>query len=232
MPKQRQHYDFIVPETWDDISLNEFIEYKKLYDEYNNEPPLTKLLAFVTKKDEDYINGAPALIINKLVEKLKFLREPLPSLSTNVITIDGVTYRINTEEELKFQEFVDTQTVLQNDPSNFPALLGIICRLDNEKYGDDFIAKVLPSRIAMFENQPMTKIQPLLNFILTSLTILPYTTQQYSMALVEEVNHMLQHCENLTQSGAGRKRFTILHKIRLWRLKKSLNRILRQFSLS
>lgn len=229
MPRNRQHYEFDnIPETWDDISLNEFIEYKKLYDEYDNNVPITKLLAFVTKKDEAYLKDAPALIIQKLVAKLQFLREPLPSLSSNMITIGDKTYYINTEEHMKFQEFVDSQTIMQNNPQDFPTLLGVICRQDGEKYDDDFIAKVLPSRIRMFGKQPMTKIQPLLNFFLDLSVISQTITPQYLETLVSQTNHMLNDCESLIKNGDGKKLSTWWQMRKLKTLKKQLNNIAQQ----
>ena len=224
-----KRYNISLPTTWDDLTLKEFIQIKKLYDKYENNVPIITLLSHLTKKDEKYFKDAPALVITKLVEKINFLREPLPSDASNSIEIDNKIYYINSEEDLKFGEFVDSQTVLESDPDNFPALLTILCRLPEEIYNDDFIAKTLTKRIKMFENQPMSKCQPLLIFFLLRLQDSVEVTKQFSKAKQDQINCILEALENSEKSGHGKERFTIWRKIKLARLKRSLKRTAQQY---
>lgn len=226
----KTRYNISLPTTWDDLTLQEFIKIKKLYDKYDNDVPIITLLSHLTKKDEKYFKDAPALVITKMIDSIKFLREPITEKATNSIEIDGKIYYINSEEDLKFGEFVDSQTVLESDQDNFSALLAILCRLPEEIYNDEFIAKTLPKRIKMFEKQPMSKIQPLLNFFLLRLQDSVVLTPQFSEAMQGQINCTLEALENLGKSGHGKERFTIWQRIKLARLKKLLKRIAQQFS--
>ena len=226
----KTRYNISLPTTWDDLTLKEFIQIKKLYDKYENNVPIITLLSHLSRKEESYYRDAPALVITKLVEKINFLREPLPSDASNSIEIDNKFYYINSEEDLKFGEFVDSQTVLESDQDNFPALLAILCRLPEEIYNDEFIARTLPKRIKLFEKQPMSKIQPLLNFFLLRLQDSVVLTPQFSKAMQDQINCILEALENSEKSGHGKERFTIWRKIKLARLKRSLKRTAQQFS--
>lgn len=225
----KTRYNISLPTTWDDLTLKEFIQIKKLYDEHNNDVPIITLLSHLTKKDEKYFKDAPALVITKMIDSIKFLREPITEKATNSIEINNQIYYVNSEEDLKFGEFVDSQTVLESDQDNFPALLAILCRLPEEEYNDEFIAKTLPKRIKMFEKQPMSKIQPLLNFFFHRLQDSVVLTPQFSKAMQDQINYTVTALEHLGENGAGKKRFTIWQKIKLARLKRSLKRIAQQY---
>lgn len=227
---KRTHYNINTPTSWEEITLKDFIQIKKLYDKHENNVPIVTLLAHLSGKEESYFKDAPALVITKMVDRLKFLREPLPSDASNTITINDEEYVINTEEEMKFGEFVDSQTILDTDPDNFSALLAVVCRKRDETYDDDYIAKTLNHRIKMFEKQPMTKIQPLINFFMESLITSRITSPQYFKEMTDQANHILQHCESLVENGDGKKYTIWLQKKRLKILKKHLDSIVQQYS--
>lgn len=225
----KTRYNISLPTTWDDLTLKEFIQIKKLYDKHNNDVPIITLLSHLTKKDEKYFKDAPALVITKMIDSIKFLREPITEKATNSIEINNQIYYVNSEEDLKFGEFVDSQTVLESDQDNFPALLAILCRLPEEEYNDEFIAKTLPKRIKMFEKQPMSKIQPLLNFFFQLLQNSIVVTPQFSQAMRGQVNYTLETLEHLTKNGDGKKSFTWWQMRKLKTLKKRLNNIVQQY---
>jgi hypothetical protein len=227
---KRLNYNFDnIPTKWSEMTLNKFIGLKRLHDECDGkEIPTLKLLAYITDKEEKYFKDMPALLVEKLITSLTFLREELPSKIDNTVIIDDVIYKINTEEHLKFQEFVDTQTVLEADKYNLPAILGILCRKEGEVYDDEYIANELPNRIEMFGNANMVQIQPLLNFFLQCSLKFIVTTPQFLTQVSKEVNHILQDYENLIKNGDGKKRFSIWQKIKLRKLKKLAKSILQQ----
>lgn len=229
MPRKRTNYDIDIPTSWSEITLKKFIEIKKLYDQYDNNCPVEKLIEFLANKEDGYLRDCPALIITKIINKLNFLREPLPQEETNSITINGETYTINTQDELKFGEFVDSQTILQDDADNFPALLAIICRKDGEEYNDEYIAKHFNHRVKMFENISMDQIQPLLNFFFHWLIISNFYTQESLGTLIEEANHILLQSENLVKNGNGSRLSMSLRMMKLRKLRKSLRLIAQQF---
>lgn len=111
---------------------------------------------------------------------------------------------------------------------NIPAILGILCRKENEQYDDDFIAKKLNDRIEMFKKQPMTKIQPLIGFFLHLYLILETTTQPFLEKQITHLNHILTHTEDSLKHTLGRRRYLSWQMIKLWKLKKSLKSISQQ----
>lgn len=159
------------------------------------------------------------------MDNLKFLSEPITKESLNTIDIDGERYIINYMEELKFGEFVDVQTVLDADKDNFPAILSIICRKEGEIYNDEYIAKLQPKRMEMFAKQPITKIQPIINFFLNLSMLSLNNIQSFSENLKDQTNHILTALENSQRNGIGLKFFMNSPMKKLKKLKKQLNNI-------
>ena len=109
-------------------------------------------------------------------------------------------------EDLKFGEFVDVQTILDSDRTNFPAILGISCRKDKEVYDDKYIAEILPKRIEFFSNLPVTKVYPLVGFFLNLSLLSEKNMESYLANLKNQANHTLQHYINSLKDGGGKKR--------------------------
>jgi hypothetical protein len=214
-----------LPINWEDINLELFQEIKRLYAENEGKPSQAALLALLSNKDEKEIREIPAIVIDEVIGALLFLKDPATKENSNTIEIDGEIYRINIEEELKFGEFVDCNTVMESDETNLAAILAIICRKEGEVYNDDFIAKKLNSRIEMFKKQPMTKIQPLVNFFLIASTTSVHFFQSFSENLKAQVSHILDNYETLMKNGRGRRLYTAWQMRKLRKLKKSLKNI-------
>ena len=217
-------YEFTVPVSWDDITLEFFTGIKRLYVE-DEKPSQTALLAYILNKEEAEVRELPMSVTDALVESMAFLNTKITQAQSNQIEIDGEIYKINIEEELKFGEYVDAQTVLEADENNLAAILAIVCRKEDEVYDDAFIAKELNSRIELFNKQSMTKIQPLINFFLNSSAISIQAIQSFSEALKENIMTTLEAYENSLKNGHGKGLSTALQMIKLRRLKKSLKRI-------
>ena len=223
MARPKQNFKIEIPEKWDDINLELFINIKSLYKE-GKQPSYYELISLFSGKDEKYIKDMPALIFEKVVEKLQFLSEPITNDMRNTIDIDGERYIINTEENLKTGEFVDVQMVGEN----IPAILGILCRKEGEIYDDKFIAEKLDKRIEMFNKQPITKIQPLINFFLTSLQLLQSTTPEFLENLYILANQHLKNIEDSLKTILGKRRYLSWQMRKLQKLKESLKSIYQQ----
>lgn len=111
---------------------------------------------------------------------------------------------------------------------NIPAILGILCRKENEQYDDEFIAHKLNKRIDMFNKQPMTKIQPLISFFLHLYLLSKTTTQPFLENQITQLNHILKHTEDSLKHTLGKRRYLNWQMIKLWKLKKSLKSISQQ----
>lgn len=184
-----------------------------------------EIISVLSNISEQELREYPALVIDKVMDNLKFLSEPISKESLNTIDIDGERYIINYLEELKFGEFVDVQTVLDADKDNFPAILSIICRKEGEIYNDEYIAKLQPKRMEMFAKQPVTKVYPIINFFLNLSMLSLNNIQSFSENLKDQTNHILTALENSQRNGTGLKFFMNSPMKKLKKLRKQLNNI-------
>lgn len=224
MARPRQNFKFTIPESWDEITLEKFIQLQSLYQE-ENKPTIKEIISVLSNIPLDELNQYPALVIEKIADKIDYLKDNISNDILNYIDIDGERYTINHMEELKFGEYVDVQTVLDSDRNNFPAILGILCRKEGEIYNDDFIALELNKRIEMFAHQPVTKIYPMIGFFLNLYLLSPNNIQLFSEKLKDHTNRILTVTEDLVRSGTGLKRFMNSPMKKLKKLRKQLNSI-------
>ena len=224
MGRQRQNFKFNLPEKWDDITLEKFIELQSLYKD-EHKPTYVEIISVLSNISEQELREYPALVIDKVMDNLQFLSEPITKESLNTIDIDGERYIINYMEELKFGEFVDVQTVLDADKDNFPAILSIICRKEGEIYNDEYIAKLQPKRMEMFAKQPVTKVYPIINFFLNLSMLSLNNIQSFSENLKDQTNRYVMYTEDLVRNGTGLKRFMNSPMKKLKKLRKQLNNI-------
>lgn len=218
MGRHRTKYNFTnVPKSWNDISLKKFQELTQLY-ENDNTPSDIELIAFFCNVETDYIKDAPVAVINEVMQYMSFINTPISETTDNKIVINDEEYKINTTDDLKFGEYVDLQTVIQNDKNNLAAMLGILCRKKDEDYNDDFIASTLPSRIALFESLPVTAVYPLVNFFAQCLLVSATISQQYSLKNL--VNQQAELIEHSLKNGDGKRHSLVLRKMILQKLRK------------
>jgi hypothetical protein len=217
--------NFIVPEKWEDINLKQFQKIMKLYENTDNKPDLIDLISILTDKDKEEIKQLPMDFIDKIMVRLLFLNDPIKCSDSNNITIDGEEYIINHMEQLKFMEYVDVNTLLDHDRLNYAGILSILCRKKDEEYNDEYISNILPKRLEMFENQPVTNIMPLIGFFL--LLSNSFETRLKS-SLTEEkfqINLLLKDIESSLKNMGFRKYSMIYQMIRLKKLKRLVKNI-------
>lgn len=218
MGRHRTKYNFTnVPRSWNEISLKKFQELTKLYED-DNTPSDIELISFFCNVDESYVKDAPIAVINEVMNYMNFINTPISEATDNKIVIGNEQYQINTQDDLKFGEYVDIQTVLQNDKNNLAAMLAILCRKEDEDYDDEYIATTLPKRIKMFESLPVTDVYPLVNFFAQCLLTSAITTQQFSLQkLVSQQAELIEHS---LKNGAGKRHSLVSRKMILRKLKK------------
>lgn len=221
MGREKTKYNITIPTSWEEINLETFIKLQALYAD-GNKPSIQNILSILSNQSIEEVNKYPALVMEKIMEKLTYLSEPITDVVSNKVIIDDVTYQINYLEDLKFGEYVDVNTVIDGDKNNFKAILAILCRKEGEIYNDDFIALELNKRMDMFDMQPITKVYPLINFFLTLSMTSEHNMKQYLENLKDLANHTVQHYINSLKSGLGRKRFLNWRMRKLQKLKKSL----------
>ena len=211
-----------IPTKWEDITLKQFQELMKIYEQEDKD--ILDILALFSGRDKKELKQMPKEFIDTMLVHLQFMNTTLEVEPNSSIEINGETYKINYTEKLKFGEFVDVEGLIKDDKYNYAALLGILCRKDKEIYDDDFIADKLDDRIKMFEELSIDKALQLINFFLKlKLRSIAYT--QKSLALQEGkelAESLVQSTRDLVKDGAGNMFDSIYVKRELKRLEKSL----------
>lgn len=217
-----------IPKQWDDVILKDYKNLMNFYKEHNNQPTELQLLSYFMEINENEIYNLDNDLVMEYVKKLQFLKNPISNKQFNFIFINNEKYFVNHLEKLKFKEFVDTQTVLENDKYDYASMLAILCRKEGEIYDDDFIANKFEKRKEMFDNQPITKIIPVVNFFLTLCLMSKNFTQQYLTVTEDQLNQLQDNIKNSPKNGVGQKLISNLamKKLRTW--KKQLKRISQQ----
>ena len=213
-----------VPQSWNEVSLRKFQDLKKVYNHNEDDYDIRKIISVLTNKSEEEINEYPIEFLEIIMDKLKFLTEETPKESKNSIIINDEEYSINYKNKLRVGEYVAFEMVLKNDADNYAAMLGILCRKKDEKYDSKFENEVLEDRIKMFEEQPITKILPMVNFFIER-----YMTYMIPMQLSMEVENAIDQSartiQTLRQNGVLSKSSTRHHLKTLKKLKKSIKNI-------
>lgn len=193
-----------IPTSWDEMKLSMFQKLEK--EKANEDMQIIDILHILADKTRDEVMELPSEFIDIMLSKLQFLTTPMPQQEpSNKIEIDGETYQINFMEKLKTGEYISFNNVVKAEPYNYAAMLAILCRKEGEIYDSKFEAEIFNDRVKMFENQPVTKIIPLINFFfLLSATL--KTPSRLSMLLEEELNRTLKDIDASTNLGRWKKR--------------------------
>ena len=215
-----------IPEKWEDIDLKTYQEIEKYYEDKKEENfDVFDVIDILTGKDKDYIKSLPMEFLNTVLDKLSFLStEPQAPEPTNKITIDGETYTIHFENQLKVGEYIAADSILKSDRHNYAALLAILCRKDGELYDSHFENEVIEDRIKFWEKQPVTKVLNLITFFLQLANLL-YLPTLLSSQIEEAISLTQQNIDNLRKNGEISVFSTKLLKRKLKKLRKSISTI-------
>lgn len=216
----KDYGNITVPTSWDDITLRQFVNLMRLQEaEGKNELSIVDIMAVLTGTDKKYIYSLPSDFANTIMAHLLFLNEPLKEEPKAEVEINGDLYKINYMEKLKFGEYTDANTIMANDKFDYGSLLAILCRKEGEKYDDDFIAEHIEKRTEMWNNQPITKVYPLVCFFLTLSALSGQHLQHYMTDAEQAINQSLTHIEDSLKDGAVKK-FSLSYVKARWKLRK------------
>lgn len=214
-----------VPASWSDITLDKFQKIEKYYEDKEKNFNIMDVLDIMIDKDRDYIMRLPNEFLDIMLEKLMFLQTPPEEAKPdNKVEINGETYRIHFEKQLKVGEYVAADTILKQDSHNYAAFLAILCRKDDEIYDSKFENEILEDRIKFWESQPITKVFPLISFFLLLYGNLTMITQ-LSSQVQENINHIASSIQTSRKNGELSILSTLLLKRKLRKLKKSIKNI-------
>ena len=214
-----------VPTKWEDVTLKKFSAIEKYYSDKEKDFNILDVLDIMIDKDRDYIMRLPNEFLDIILEKLMFLQTPPEEAKPdNKVEINGETYRIHFENQLKVGEYVAADSILKQDSHNYAAFLAILCRKDDELYDSKFENEILEDRIKFWESQPVTKIFPLISFFLLLYGNLTMITQ-LSSQVQENINHIASYIQTSRKNGELSILSTLLLKRKLRKLKKSIKNI-------
>ena len=217
--------EITVPTSWDEITLKKYQEIEKFYEDKDKKFNILDVLDVIIDKDKDYLMSLPIEFLEIVLNKLQFLQNlPKQEKETNQITIDGEVYAINFQNKLKTGEYIAADTILKDDKHNYAALLAILCRKPDEIYDSKFENEVVEERMKMFEQQPITKILPIIGFFL-KLALVLNSPILLSSKIKEEINHTAKHIETLQKNGELSKHSMKSAMKKLRKLEKSINSI-------
>lgn len=214
-----------VPTKWEEVTLKQFQEVERYYDDKEKEFDVRDVLHIFTDKPIDEINSLPVDFIDSIMEHLLFLQsKPEEKEATNKIVIKGETYQVNVMEKLKVGEYVAVDTVMKSDKHNYAAILGILCRKEGEIYDSRYEAEVLNDRIRMFEEQSIVDILPIVGFFLNCYVAL-VTPTLLSSKIREAIDLTRRDIETSVKNGEVSRRSMRCAMKKLRKLEKSLDSI-------
>lgn len=218
--------EWTIADNWEDVTLKQFTELMKLNEKAIKD--VRDVIAILSDHTKDEINLLPIDFIESMMARLTFLNKAPEVNNSNEIKIDGEVYFVNVMEKLKFGEFVDVNSAIQSDALNYASFLAILCRKKDEQYNDDFIANKLEERIEMYNNQPITKILPVVGFFLNLWRISKAPSQASMTEIQQTANQLLTETENTWKNLGFRKRYSIWGMKTYWKLRKYRKQISQQ----
>ena len=217
-----------VPQSWDDLTLGKFQELERLYEGEEDKErkfDVRDVLDLMTDRTKDEINELPVEFTDMLLRKMYWLHEqPQFGKPSNKITVDGETYTVHNEQEMKFGEYVALDTAMKGDKHNYAAMLAILCRKEGEIFDAKFENETLPSRIEFWKNVSVMKVMPIVSFFL-ELSSMSLQVSQLSLEIQEGINHILKHIETSKRNGVFSALYTKWQTRKLRKLQKSIKNI-------
>lgn len=214
-----------VPTKWEDINLRTYQEIEAYYEGKDEDFDIRKVIHILCNKSEDEVNMLPMDFLEKIMANLSFMQEkPKDEEPRNFLEIDGVRYTVHTENQLRTGEYIASDTLIKSDRHNYAALLAILCRKDGELYDSRFENEVLEGRIRLFEEQPITKILPIIGFFL-SVYITSMTPTLLSSKIREAIDLTRKDIETSQKNGEISKHSMKSAMRKLRKLEKSINSI-------
>lgn len=157
-----------VAERWEDVTLLQWQNYvRNASNKEDNSVDIISTLETFSDIPRSVINQMPTDLFESVIGRLKWITEQPEQTPSQSVEISGETYTINVMEKLKVKEYLDLNTVIENDKFNYSMIFAILCRKQGEEYDEEFIADKLPDRLEMFEQMNCVDGMKLIAFFLT-----------------------------------------------------------------
>lgn len=217
-----------VAEKWEDVTLLQWQNYvRNASNKEDNSVDIISTLETFSDIPRSVINQMPTDLFESVIERLKWITEQPDQTPSQSVEISGEKYIINTMEKLKVLEYIDLNTVIENDKFNYSMIFAILCRKPGEEYDDDFKADKLPDRLEMFEQMNCVDGMKLIAFFLTCWVELE-TRSRNSLVTNSIKADAIELVKSIRSSLKPGIFTTVLHLpqiIKLRKLEKSLKKI-------
>ena len=217
-----------VAESWEDVKLLQWQNYvRNASSKEDNSVDIISTLETFSDIPRSVINQMPTDLFESVIGRLKWITEQPDQTPSQSVEISGETYTINVMEKLKVKEYLDLNTVIENDKFNYSMIFAILCRKQGEEYDEEFIADKLPDRLEMFEQMNCVDGMKLISFFLTCWVV--YETHSRNSLVVQAIKEDAQKLvKSIRSSLKPGICTTVLHLrqiLTLRRLEKSLEKI-------
>ena len=240
--KEEIGYDFgevRIPDSWDEVTLEMMCDLWKIQNDKKEKLEEDKkkaekdkttvdesldiynvtdkdILKVFSTIDPEKIDVLPVELYEQLMGHLSFMVTPYESKAPSKhITIDGIDFVINDMETLKVKEYKDADTVIRNNPTDYPSLLAVLCRQKtgtktdnatglswdvNEEYTEEFANKIFDARREMFAKLPIADAMPLVSFFLLKGIVSSKVSQKSLTTLAHQLRELAENIENSVDS--------------------------------
>lgn len=189
-----------VAEKWEDVTLLQWQNYvRNASSKEDNSVDIISTLETFSDIPRSVINQMPTDLFESVIGRLKWITEQPDQTPSQSVEISGETYTINVMEKLKVKEYLDLNTVIENDKFNYSMIFAILCRKQGEEYDEEFIADKLPDRLEMFEQMNCVDGMKLIAFFLTCW--IEYETRTKNSLVVQAIkSDAIRLVENIRSS--------------------------------
>lgn len=190
-----------VPDSWADISLQDYLKYVKNCESMKDSYDVVRVLSNLCNISFEWIMDQPVEVFNEIIKITRFLENPLPQNMSSTIEIEGIPYQMNSRDQITTREYLDIESTMQQKSEDcIPKCLAIVLRPTGEKYDSTKIKE----RIILFKNQSIETIGPVLQFFLISAKASGVLSQAYSSIIrLVDLAAMLER--NFSPSGVNTK---------------------------
>ena len=199
-----------VAEKWEDVTLLQWQNYvRNASSKEDNSVDIISTLETFSDIPRSVINQMPTDLFESVIGRLKWITEQPDQTPSQSVEINGETYTINVMEKLKVKEYLDLNTVIENDKFNYAMIFAILCRKQGEEYDEEFIADKLPDRLEMFEQMNCVDGMKLIAFFLTCWVeletrsrncLVVQTIKEDAQKLVKSIRSSLKPMDYITPS--------------------------------
>ena len=217
-----------VAEKWEDVTLLQWQNYvRNASSKEDNSVDIISTLETFSDIPRSVINQMPTDLFESVIGRLKWITEQPDQTPTASVEISGETYTINVMEKLKVKEYLDLNTVIENDKFNYSMIFAILCRKQGEEYDEEFIADKLPDRLEMFEQMNCVEGMKLIAFFLTCWVELETRSRNSLVvqSIKEDAQKLVKSIRSSLKPGICTTLLHLRETIKLRKLEKYLEKI-------